>query len=177
MQNTKKINHKKSSKPAIITGAVVLVAAVILFAALQAGNRKQEASTGTGEVKVQSSKDGDLKIAVADVTDKASFYGYEMDGQTIEVLAVKASDGSIRTAFNTCQVCYSSGRGYYEQEGDYLVCQNCGNRFGANEVETSKGGCNPVPIFSENKTEDNASITISREFLEQAKDIFENWKE
>lgn len=29
----------------------------------------------------------------------------------------------IRTAFNTCQVCYSSGKGYYVQSGNVLVCQ------------------------------------------------------
>ena len=45
----------------------------------------------------------------------------------MEIVAVKALDGSIRTAFNTCQVCYNSGRGYYQQEGNELVCQNCGN--------------------------------------------------
>ena len=39
----------------------------------------------------------------------------------IEVLAVKSSDGTIRTAFNTCQVCYASGRGYYIQQGDGLI--------------------------------------------------------
>ena len=33
----------------------------------------------------------------------------------LEVLAVKAPDGTIRTAFNTCQVCYGSGRGLYRQ--------------------------------------------------------------
>ena len=62
-------------------------------------------------------------------------------------------------AFNTCQVCYDSGRGYYVQEGDVLVCQNCGNRFSAEQVELIKGGCNPVPIDSENKTDDGTTIT------------------
>jgi uncharacterized membrane protein len=91
-------------------------------------------------------------------------------------LAVKASDGSIRTAFNTCRVCYDSGRGYYEQEGNALVCQNCGNRFSPDQVEVAANGCNPVPIFPENKTVDDTSITISGEFLNEAKVIFANWK-
>ena len=51
------------------------------------------------------------------------------------VLAFKASDDTIRTALNTCQVCYDSGRGYYVQEGDKLICQNCGNQFEADQVE------------------------------------------
>jgi len=40
----------------------------------------------------------------------------------MEVLALKAKDRTIRTALNTCQVCYASGKGYYVQEGDVLVC-------------------------------------------------------
>ena len=78
----------------------------------------------------------------------------------MEVLAVKASDGSIRTAFNTCQVCYDSGRGYYKQQGKVVVCQNCGNQFKLDQIEKIKGGCNSVPIMKENKTDDSENIVI-----------------
>jgi uncharacterized membrane protein len=74
----------------------------------------------------------------------------------MEVLAVKAPDGTIRTAFNTCQVCFGSGRGYYKQEGKTLVCQNCGNRFSLDDVEKVRGGCNPVPILENEKQEDDS---------------------
>ncbi|MDR2445448.1 MAG: DUF2318 domain-containing protein [Spirochaetaceae bacterium] len=67
-------------------------------------------------------------------------------GTRLEVLAVKAPDGTVRTAFNTCQVCYASGRGFYKQQGTVLVCQNCGNRFRMSQVGLRSGGCNPVPI-------------------------------
>jgi len=94
----------------------------------------------------------------------------------MEILAVKASDGTVRTAFNTCQVCYSSGRGYYIQEGDVLVCQNCGNRFKMDEVEVARGGCNPVPIFKEMKEVTDTTITIPKELFAEAEGIFANWK-
>lgn len=55
----------------------------------------------------------------------------------MEVIAVKDSGGTVRTAFNTCQVCYSSGKGYYKQKGDKLVCQNCGNAFTMDQVRIS----------------------------------------
>jgi uncharacterized membrane protein len=99
-----------------------------------------------------------------------------VDGTYIEVLAVKAADGSIRTALNTCQVCYDSGHGYYEQEGDVLVCQNCGNRFAMEQVEVVSGGCNPVPIMPANKTVDEETITISYDLLTQAVPLFGNWR-
>ena len=120
--------------------------------------------------------DRDLVIRIADVTENALFYPVDIDGMRMEVLAVKAPDGTIRTAFNTCQVCYNSGRGYFEQAGTVLICQNCGRRYRMNQVERQAGGCNPVPIFAANKTVSSSTITISREFLRQAKGIFASWR-
>jgi uncharacterized membrane protein len=94
----------------------------------------------------------------------------------MEVLAVKAPDGTIRTAFNTCQICYGSGKGYYKQDGDLLVCQNCGNRFSMDLVEVEAGGCNPWPIFDKDKTVTEESITIPSNFLKDSEKIFANWK-
>ncbi len=133
-------------------------------------------NSGTSKTGGESVKDADIVIPLADIDDKAAFYPAEIDGTRLEVIAVKAPDGTVRTAFNTCQVCYDSGRGYYEQDGDVLVCQNCGNRFPMSRVEVESGGCNPVPIFDGNKTVDESSITIPLEVLKQAAVIFSNWK-
>jgi uncharacterized membrane protein len=110
------------------------------------------------------------------VSSEAGFYPVEIEGVRFEVIAVRASDGTIRTAFNTCQVCYDSGRGYYEQVGDRLVCQNCGNRFPIDTVELVRDGCNPLPITSAYKTETKDSVTIAKNFLAEASVMFTNWK-
>lgn len=141
-----------------------------------------QVTTGTEQSSKDNSatpsvvKDSDIVIPVSTISEKATFYPAEIDGTKLEVLAVKAPDGTIRTAFNTCQVCYSSGRGYYVQEGDVLVCQNCGNRFKMNDVQVTRGGCNPVPITDEYKTVDTDNITISKDYLTEATVIFKNWK-
>lgn len=119
---------------------------------------------------------GDLQIPKKEITSTAKFYQYKLDGVQMEVLALRAPDGTVRTAFNTCQVCYSSGRGYYVQQGDVLVCQNCHNRFKASQVEIIKGGCNPVPITADLKTEDANTITIAKSLFVEAEPIFLNWK-
>jgi hypothetical protein len=119
---------------------------------------------------------GDLRIPRKEVTAVAKFYPYKAGGVLMEVLALRAPDGTVRTAFNTCQVCYSSGRGYYTQKGDYLVCNNCGNRFLASQVELIKGGCNPVPIGKAEKNEDANFVTIPKAILEKAKPLFVKWK-
>ena len=120
--------------------------------------------------------DRDLVIPIAELTGNAVFYPVDIEGTRLEVLAVKAPDGTIRTAFNTCQVCYDSGRGFYKQQGTVLVCQNCGNRFRMSQVEVRSGGCNPVPIFPRNKTVTDTAITISQDFLKEAKAIFARWR-
>ena len=97
---------------------------------------------------------GDLYIPADEITETATFYPITLDGTEMEIFAVRAPDGTIRTAFNTCQVCYDSGRGYYKQEGNFFVCQNCGNRFRIGDIERIRGGCNPVPITPEYKTVD-----------------------
>lgn len=166
MANLKKKSDKKQKKTGIMTvGAILAVVAIILLV---------KGISGRKDVNIPSG--GDLIISKSDVTSTAKFYPYKTGNTNMEVLAVKAPDGTIRTAFNTCQVCYASGRGYYKQEGDELVCQNCGNRFRTSQVEKIKGGCNPVPIVSEDKTDNGSEITIPQEFLGQNKELFGNWR-
>ncbi|MDR1043061.1 MAG: DUF2318 domain-containing protein [Clostridiales Family XIII bacterium] len=119
---------------------------------------------------------GALTFNASDVTEQASFIPLTVDGTYMEIIAVRAPDDTVRTAFNTCQVCWDSGRGYYIQEADEFVCQNCGNRFNVSDVEIVRGGCNPVPIEAEYKTVDGDSIAIGYDLLKEAVPLFENWK-
>ena len=73
----------------------------------------------------------------------------------MEVLAAKDADGTVRTAFNTCQVCHGSRKAYFVEQGDEVVCQNCGNAFGREDV----------------------AVRISYDFLSGAESLFTRWKE
>ena len=174
--------QNKWMRPTVITAAIAVIAVIGILAVkgVSATNEPADKTAlspvAANSVALAPAVNGDLVIAISDITSTAKFYPVEIDGTKLEVIAVKAPDGTIRTAFNTCQVCYSSGRGYYKQEGNVLVCQNCGNRFGMDQVEVLSGGCNPVPIFPKNKTIDATNITISGDFLAEAKGIFANWK-
>ena len=122
-------------------------------------------------------KEGEnLVIPISDLSEKATFYPVKLDGTEMEVIAGKDSQGEIRTAFNTCQVCYDSENGYYRQLGEELVCQNCGNSFTMDVVGETGGGCNPVPILEENRTVTDSEIQISYEFLKEFSNIFANWR-
>ena len=120
--------------------------------------------------------DRDLVIEISEITENATFYPVDIEGTRIEVLAVKAPDGTIRTAFNTCQACYGSGRAFFQQTGTVLVCQNCNQRFRMGQVGVRAGGCNPAPIFPQDTKISDTTITIPKEFLKEAKMVFARWK-
>lgn len=173
----------------LLLGAITAVALVMAAAGCSAGPNLPAGNAGNSETPAvdrqeaappkgtDASSGSDLVIPISGISETATFYQAEVDGIKLEVLAVKAPDGTIRTAFNTCQVCYGSPQAYFEQSGDVLVCQNCGNRFKMSHVEVESGGCNPWPIFAENKTVDDENITISYDFLKESSSIFENWKD
>ena len=165
---------KKVNPLPIIAAAVAVVSIVVVILVNRNGAPDKNDSALNNTVNVTAG--GSLVIPTADITSDVSFYPLKVDGTSMEVLAVKASDGTIRTAFNTCQSCYASGRGYYVQVGNDLVCQNCGFHFTPDDVEIMAGGCNPWPIFAENKTVSDDTISISYDFLTQAKIIFSKWK-
>ncbi len=92
---------------------------------------------------------GEVRIAVADVNDgKAHYYTYENGDKTINFFIVKSPDGIIRAAFDACDVCFAAKKGY-SQEGDFMVCNNCGQKFHSNRVNVVEGGCNPAPLKRE----------------------------
>lgn len=161
----KKASPVKKNNLGVFVGIgtlIILIAAFFLVKGIFGSNKVQQG--------------GKITIKKSEITSTAKFIPYNANGTYMEVVAVKAPDGTIRTALNTCQVCYNSGRGYYKQEGDVLVCQNCFNRFQISQIEKQKNGCNPVPILEENKTDNGDTITISQDFMQQSKDLFSRWK-
>ena len=121
--------------------------------------------------------DGDVIIDTSDITSLATFVNYEVDGVTIQLIVLRATDNTIRVALNTCASCSPSPNAYFLQDGDYLVCQNCGNRFHIDEIGYKKGivkeGCQPIPLKIQSE-EDN-KITISIDDIVKYKDSFKVW--
>jgi len=96
---------------------------------------------------VEAGHDGKLRFAAADFADgDARFYRFKGQNGPIDFFVVKSSDGVIRSAFDTCDVCYKSLKGY-RQEGHEMVCNNCDQRFPTDKVNVVKGGCNPAPLL------------------------------
>lgn len=91
-------------------------------------------------------EEGVVRLATADFADgRARFYTYRGPTKTITFFVLKSSDGVIRAAFDACDVCYAAKKGY-RQEGDVMVCNNCGTRFPSVRINVEVGGCNPSPL-------------------------------
>jgi len=92
-------------------------------------------------------QNGVLEIPLKDINDgQAHHYQVQADdGITVTFFTLKSRDGVIRAAIDSCDVCYRSGKGYF-QDGDFMVCQNCGQKFASNKINIIKGGCNPAPL-------------------------------
>jgi len=109
-----------------------------------------------------TAENGAVRFPAATFDDyKAHYYTYMQGDQPIEFFILKSSDGVVRAAFNACDVCFQSQRGY-SQDGDEVVCNNCGLRFPANQINVVRGGCNPSPL---DRTLDGDTLVI------QVKDI------
>ena len=104
-------------------------------------------SQGIAAEKTKTSSPAEFSFPLSQFADgKARHYTYSAPGGiTIKYFIIKSSDGVIRAAFDACDVCWPSGKGY-QQEGDNLVCRNCGKKFTSKLVGEVKGGCNPAPL-------------------------------
>lgn len=117
-------------------------------------------------------ENGEIKLDVAQFNNnKAKFYNAQMsDGKIIYFFVVKDKNGIYRAAANACAVCFETYKGF-RQEGNEIVCNNCGNRYPIEKIATEKGGCNPGPINPNLEIRDG-QIIINQTDLEQVLDLF-----
>lgn len=97
--------------------------------------------------KTLNPEDGSVIIPVKTLNDGQAHYFKTKadDGTVVDFFVVQSTDGVIRAAIDSCDVCYRSGKGYV-QEGNVMVCTNCGRQFATDRINEVKGGCNPAPL-------------------------------
>jgi len=62
----------------------------------------------------------------------------------IRFLVIHRQNGDFATALDACQICGASG---YRQEGQNVICRNCGAAIYIPSIGQS-GGCNPIAVTS-----------------------------
>ena len=118
---------------------------------------------------------GNLTIHAERVTHEPVFIPLQVEGQRMEILAVRAVDGKVRVAFNTCQVCSGAPRAYFVPHEGGVICRNCGNFFPAEQVGGAARGCNPLAVPNVGTTA-SGDITIPASVSAAHAGVFRNWK-
>jgi uncharacterized membrane protein len=102
--------------------------------------------SGTGGATSVAASAGKVSIPIADLNDgKAHFYSYKGQTGKITFFVITEKDGTLRAAFDACDVCYLQKKGY-EQKGEQMICKNCNQAFPVAKIGTVSGGCNPSPL-------------------------------
>lgn len=168
-------NKKRGFSP-ISIGIIVILTAVIAFMIINtisdkpdqssssiASSFKPSPSSGSRFTQAEA-ENGLVALPLSQFDDgKARYFTYAAGEKNINFFVIKSSDGVLRAAFDTCDVCYAAKKGY-RQEGDLMVCNNCGQRFPSNLINVEKGGCNPAPL---NRKVEGDKLVISTADIEQ----------
>lgn len=156
---------QRGISPAILIGGLLLsliIVGGVVFALTRPVSGAPDTPGVAVEAKTQSvtaatfghdpypqavAEDGAVRFSLATFDDyQAHYYTYMHEGQPIEFFILKSRDGVVRAAFNACDVCFAAKKGY-SQAGDVMVCNNCGRRFPADQINEVQGGCNPSPLL------------------------------
>ncbi len=157
--------QKKNRLPLIIAAVgVFIIAATAVFYSTRGPNNLTVSANNPAVV------DNNRVIFSANLFEdgKARHFEYISGKNTIRYFILKSSDGILRAAFDACDVCWPAGKGYY-QEGDHMVCRNCGRRFASVLVNEVKGGCNPAPL---SRKLENDKLIIQIKDIEQGRQYF-----
>jgi uncharacterized membrane protein len=100
---------------------------------------------GTDKSEKVQAVNGVVSIPLQAVSDGiAHFYRFNNGRKEIVFFVVKGSDGIFHTAFDACEVCCFRKKKGYMQQGDYMICLGCRERYATNMIDQVNGiGCRP----------------------------------
>jgi high-affinity iron transporter len=95
--------------------------------------------------KMLVGQDGRVRIPLSELTDSSlHYYTADVDNTVIRFLVIHKTNGDYATALDACQICGAAG---YRQEGQNIICRNCGAAIYVPSIGDS-GGCNPIAVKS-----------------------------
>jgi uncharacterized membrane protein len=140
--------------PMALTALAILVIMFITVPRASAWNF----SVPTQEVKPSN---GVFAFPVSGFQDgKAKYFQFSpAPNQKIRFFVVKSTDGVIRAAFDACDVCWRAKKGYVQQ-GNEMICVNCGLKFRTDKINEVTGGCNPGAL---KRTVQDGNVIITQQ--------------
>jgi hypothetical protein len=126
------------------------------------GNKQHQYTPVTAE-------NGDVKVQLNALTGStASYFVYSANGKDIKFFVLRATDGTVRVALDACTACNHAKLGY-RQNGETMVCNNCGMSFKSTDVGHVTGGCSPIPLKN---SQDGKTLVVQAKDLEESARYF-----
>jgi FTR1 family protein len=123
--------------------AILCVLVVLSLAAEFVYTRATNAQEPARELVAQNNQ---VRIPLGDLQDSSvHFYTADVNSTVIRFLVIHRGNGDYATALDACQICGTTG---YRQEGQNVICRNCGATIYIPSIGES-GGCNPIPVKSQ----------------------------
>ena len=147
----KKAEFSEPSQPqrkstVILVSVLLVLAAVGVYLVISASNDSPAATAVATNPASIAPESRDIRISLADLGGKAKFFDYKLsDNRPVRFFVIKSSDGVYRAALDACDTCYHAKKGYH-QEGDDMICNNCGLHFHSSKINEVHGGCNPIGL-------------------------------
>lgn len=153
----------------IIAGlfVIVLVGMVIMLWSVNSTSESTPVQT------FSLNSDGDLILPISELNEGFQYVDY---GGAHELLVWQDSDGTVYTAFNSCQECYPRGNARYTYNNGTLTCQSCGNQISVQSMRSeSWGGCQPIAIPASYRADTENEIVIPAELFTYSDAMFQLW--
>lgn len=136
-----------------VLGVLFAVLALWVFYSIYGNNTSMKSAAAHAGTSDRTSpaaqvkpENGEVRIPIADLDARAPhFYVYQAGGKDIRFFLLRDAEGGVRAALDACHNCFRAKRGY-RQEGNTVICNNCGMSFKYENIGIVTGGCNPIPL-------------------------------
>ena len=160
-----KLRHLKRARLGFVIFSVVV--AIVAFIVIYPFTRDAKANSAT---LLSADQDGAVRIAIAEIKgNDAKFFEYNTSNKkSVHFFVVRTSDGVYRVATDACKVCFREKKGYH-QEGDGMVCNECGHHSHIAEGAVAGDSCSPEGIP---RKIEGRMIVIAAADIEAKSDLF-----
>ena len=136
--------QRKGKSTLILAAVAVVLVGVAIYLVIGASKDNPTAiAVATGPASTAPGS-RDIRISLSDLNSTAKFFDYKLsDNRPVRFFVLKSSDGVYRAALDSCDTCYPAKKGYH-QEGDDMICNNCGLDFHSANLKEVHGCCNPI---------------------------------
>jgi high-affinity iron transporter len=122
--------------------AFLCIAVILMFTADYVYARAAAAPAQATHLDAQN---GAVAIPLSELADSdMHFYSAAVNGNPIRFFVIRRGTSQYIAALDACRICGWAG---YRQQGQNVICRNCGAAIYVPSIGES-GGCNPIPVTS-----------------------------